>query len=424
MKVLHICTSDIQGGASRGSYSLHKGLLKSGIDSLMLVGNKKSDDFTVIGPHTKIQKAINQIKITLDKTPLFQYPLRSTDIFSPAWIPSQVDKQVAKIAPDIIHLHWVCGGFLRPETIKNFGNIPIVWTLRDMWALTGGCHYSQTCEKYQHSCGACPQLSSQTENDISRKVWRRKHQSWQELNMTIVPISHWLADCTSKSSIFKDKRIEVIHNAIDESIYKPISKDIARNILNLDQNKNIILFGALNAVRDTRKGFQYLVSALKKLSDEGLEKTTELLIFGASEPQHPPQLGMKSHYMGALHDDITLALAYSAADVMITPSTQEAFGKTAMESLACGTPVVCFDTTGLKDIVEHMKNGYRAECFSSDDLAQGIFWVLEDKHRWISLSQRGREKVEMEFTLKAQAAKYLHLYEDILSNKLSNNAKH
>jgi glycosyltransferase involved in cell wall biosynthesis len=421
MKVLHISASDIQGGASRGSYSLHKGLINSGIESLMLVAAKKSDDFTVIGPQTKIQKAVHSIKTRLDQIVLLKYPRRSSDIFSPALIPSQVAREVAKISPDIIHLHWVCNGFLRPETIGKFGDIPIVWTMRDMWALTGGCHYSQTCEKYHHSCGACPQLGSDMQNDLSRQVWTHKQKSWQHLNMTIVPISHWLADCASKSSLFKDQRIEVIHNALDESVYKPIAKNIARNILNLDQNKNIILFGALKAVQDPRKGFQYLVSALKKLSDEDIGKTTELVIFGSSEPQYPPQLGMKAHYMGVLHDDITLALAYSAADVMITPSTEEAFGKTAMESLACGTPVVCFDTTGLKDIVEHKRNGYRAKCFSSDDLAQGISWILEDKDRWLSLSQRGREKVEMEFTVKAQSKKYLQLYEDILRNKLNSN---
>ncbi|MFM6749273.1 MAG: glycosyltransferase family 4 protein, partial [Dolichospermum sp.] len=419
MKVLHISTNDIQGGASRGSYSLHRGLLKSGIESLMLVATKTSDDFTVVGQNTKIQKVFNQIKPTLDHSVLLKYPNRSNDIFSPAWVPSQVDKAVTKIAPDIIHLHWICNGFLRPETFGKFNNIPIVWTLRDMWPFTGGCHYSQMCEKYKDSCGACPKLGSQTENDLSRKVWKRKHKSWQDINMTIVPISHWLADCARSSSLFQDKRIEVIHNALNESMYKPISKNIARNILNINQNKNIILFGALKAVGDTRKGFQYLASALKKLSDldEGFCKTTELLVFGSSEPNEPPELGMIAHYMGVLNDDITLALAYSAADVMITPSTEEAFGKTAMESLACGTPVVCFDTTGLKDIVEHKRNGYRAKCFSSDDLARGIAWVLEDKPRWVALSQCGREKVENDFTVKAQAEKYISLYQSLITNK-------
>jgi glycosyltransferase involved in cell wall biosynthesis len=118
--------------------------------------------------------------------------------------------------------------------------------------------------------------------------------------------------------------------------------------------------------------------------------------------------------MGRLNDDIALALLYAAADVMVVPSLQEAFGKTAIESLACGTPVVSFDSTGLKDIVEHENNGYRARCFSSEDLGAGIHWVLENSERWQKLSRRAREKVEEEFTLEVQARAYLKLYQEIL----------
>ena len=317
-------------------------------------------------------------------------------------------------------MHWICKGLLRPESLAKF-NKPIVWTLRDMWAFTGGCHYTGNCTKYQENCGSCPQLGSNTNNDLSRQIWYRKKKAWQELDLTIVTISHWLAECAKQSSLFSNKRVEVIHNAVDESKFKPIPKNIARDILNLPQDKKIILFGAINATKDPRKGFQYLIPALKKLSNNGWQEATELLIFGAYRPKEPLNLGMKSHYMGRLYDDPTIALTYASADVTVIPSIQEAFGKTALESLSCGTPVVSFDSTGLKDIVEHQENGYRAKCFSSDDLACGIAWVLENKQRWQTLSQKAREKVEREFTLKTQATKYSNLYREILNrhNSLS-----
>ena len=413
MKILHLNQGDTNEGAARGVYWLHQALLAAEVESKMLVQKKHSNDFSVFGPETVMQKVLARLVPELDKIPLFFYPKRQKYLFSPSWIPSQIINQVQTINPDIINLHWICKGFLRPESLPKFSQ-PIVWTIRDMWALTGGCHYTGGCLKYQDKCGGCPQLVSNVEQDLSRKLWSRKQKAWQELNLTIVTISNWLADCARQSSLFHDKRIEVIHNGIDESKFKPIPKNIARDILNLPQNKKIILFGAINAVKDKRKGFQYLVAALKKLSSSGLDKTTELLIFGSSEPKNPPDLGMKAHYLGQLKDDPTIALTYASADVTITPSVQEGFGKTALESLACGTPVVSFDSTGLKDIVDHQKNGYRAQCFSSDDLARGITWVLENDSRWLDLSHQARKKVEDEFTIAAIAAKYIKLYQEIL----------
>lgn len=418
MKILHLSQSDIEGGAARGAYWLHNALQQAGVESQMLVASKDSPDPAVIGPSGKVRKGLQELRCKIDGFPLSFYPDRDP-LFSLSWLPNNTVKKVNSIAPDIINLHWLGLAFLTPESLAKF-KPPIVWTLRDMWAFTGGCHYTGNCENYLTQCGACPALKSDKPNDISRQFWAKKFKAWQDLNFTVVTISHWLADCAKESSILKNKKIQVIHNALDESKYKPMPKKIVRDILGLNPDKKIVLFGAVNATSEKRKGFQYLVTALNKLALSGLSENIELVVFGASKPKNPPDLGMNVTYMGWLNDDISLALLYAAADVMIVPSLQEAFGKTAMESLACGTPVVSFDSTGLKDIVEHQKNGYRAECFSSEDLANGIRWVLEDEERWQALSRRSREKVEQEFTLEVQARSYLKLYEEILqsSNEL------
>jgi glycosyltransferase involved in cell wall biosynthesis len=413
MKVLHLNFSDTEGGAARGAYWQHKALLKAGVQSNMLVANKKSDDFMVIGPQTRIEKGINLLRPVLDTLPLVFYPKRDTYIFSPAWLPNTVKRQVDRINPDIVNLHWICGGYFRPESFRRFKRI-IVWTLRDMWAFTGGCHYANECKRYEDSCGFCPQLHSKKENDLSKKLWGRKFRAWKDVDMTIVAISHWLAECARSSSLFKNRRIEVIHNGLDEKLFKPMPKKVVREILGLPLNKKIILFGALNALTDKKKGFEHLRLALEKLVSSGRGDSTELVVLGSSEPKDAPNYGMNVRYMGRLHDDISLATAYAGADVTVVPSTQEAFGKTAIESQACGTPVVCFDTTGLKDIVEHKKNGYRARCFDCNDLTNGIAWVLQDEKRWQALSKRAREKVEQEFTLEVQAKKYIALYEELL----------
>ena len=131
------------------------------------------------------------------------------------------------------------------------------------------------------------------------------------------------------------------------------------------------------------------------------------MIFGASRTAQPIDVGFKSHYLGHLHDDIALTLAYSAADVMIVPSIQESFGQTASEALACGTPVVAFNATGLMDIVDHQHNGYLAQPYESVDFAHGIAWVLEDRERHAELCRQARRKAEHQFALASQARRYL-----------------
>lgn len=419
MKILHLSTDDtgIGGGAFRGTYWLHKSLQGAGVNSQILVANKYSEDPTVLGPKTVSQKLFNKLILPqLEKLPLSSYKEKDKGLFSPAWVPTNIDRQVQKIDPDIVNLHWICRGFVTPENLQKFQK-PMVWTLRDMWAFTGGCHYAQDCTKYVNTCGSCPHLKSDRESDLSRKLWQRKNKAWQNLNLTIVTISDWLASCAGQSSLLKNYPIEVIHNALDHTRFKPIGRPIAKEILGFSPSQKIVLFGASN-IQDGVKGFSYFISALQKLGQQGWGEQLHGVIFGGSQPLNPPDPGVATTYMGPIQDDIALNLIYAAADVTVMPSIQEAFGKIAMESLACGTPVVSFDSTGLKDIVEHQKNGYRAQCFSAEDLAQGIAWVLEDQERHQCLSKRAREKVEEEFTFEVQSRRYLKLYEQVLSRSI------
>jgi glycosyltransferase involved in cell wall biosynthesis len=336
-------------------------------------------------------------------------------MFSSQWFPDALAPAVAQLNPDVINLHWICNGYLRIETLAKFKK-PIVWTLQDMWSFTGGCHYSQGCDRYIESCGKCPQLHSDQEADLSRRVWQRKQKAWKNLNLTIVTPSNWMADCVKASSLFRDRRVEVIPFCLDIQKYKPIAPQQARDWLNLPQDKQLVLFGALAATKDYRKGFHLLHSALQKLSQSGWQDRLELVVFGADEPEQPMNLGFKAHYLGSFSDDIALALVYSAADVMIVPSLQESFGQTASEALACGTPVVAFNATGLKDIVDHQLNGYLAQPYDAEDLARGITWVLEDRDRQQKLCFQAREKAEREFKLELQAHRYQSLYQEILGS--------
>jgi glycosyltransferase involved in cell wall biosynthesis len=413
MKPLLISTSDIGGGgAARAAYRLHRGLQNIGVESQMLVQDKQSDDCTVIAPESKVSKGISKLKPTLDSLPLQLYPQRDRSTYSVQWLTDKLASQVAQINPDVINLHWINNGYLKIETIAKF-NKPIVWTLHDMWAFTGGCHYNGDCINYINSCGACPQLHSNKEKDLSRWIWQRKAKAWQNLNITIVTPSHWLSKCAASSSLLKDTRIEIIPYGLDTKQYKPIEKSVARSILGFPQDKQLILFGAMSATSDPRKGFNLLQSALQKLSQSGWGDQVELFIFGASQPKTLPELGFKSHYLGRLNDDISLSLVYAAADVFLAPSVQDNLPNTVMESLACGTSCVAFDIGGMPDMIDHQQNGYLAKSFDVEDLARGIAWVLEDEERLRKLGVNGREKVEQNYTLEINSQNYLSLYENL-----------
>lgn len=417
MKVAHLCATDLDGGAARASYRLHKGLRSIGVDSFMLVGRKLSDDDTIYSTaRYKLQKLINYSRSTLDSIPLLAYKNRPHTVFFPTWVPERTRLNPLIAAADIVNLHWISGGFLRPESLPGL-NKPMVWRLSDMWAFTGGCHYAGECRRYENECGFCPQLGSKKRSDLSHWLWKRKQRSWRGLDLTIVAPSAWLAECAKRSLLFKNIRIEVIHNGVDVNKFKPIDKKLARELLDLPLNKKLILFGAINALNDPRKGFIHLEKALTYLSSSSCKQEIEIAIFGSSTPSRKPDLGFPIHYLGHLHDDISLYICYSAADIFVAPSIEENFSSAVLESLACGTPVVAFNIGGMPDLIEHQGNGYLAQPFDERDFAKGIAWMLEENKRQIELSLRAREKALKEFTLEMQVNSYLKLYHELLDDQ-------
>lgn len=417
MKVLLLNSSDTDGGASRAAYRLHKGLQSIGVSSQMLVENKMSDDQAVISSQSMLANKFGKVISILSNLPLRRYPHRDPVIFSPQWLPDTIPDKVATIQPDIINLHWVCGGYLQVESVAKF-NQPLVWTLHDMWAFTGGCHYSESCDRYTQSCGACPQLKSQREKDLSRWVWKRKAKTWKNLNLTLVTPSQWLAECVSYSSLLKEYRVEVIPNGIDPQRYKPIPREWARKVINLPQDKLLLLCGGTSVTSHRWKGFNLLVPALQRLSQSPQWKEQlEVVVFGSSQPQNPVDVGFKTHYLGRLGDEISLATVYAAADIFVAPSVQDNLPNTVMEAIACGVPCVAFKIGGMPDMIEHGSNGYLAQAYEIEDLAKGIAWVLENPERYQKLSERARQKAEQEFTQEIQARRYLSLFEDVVVHK-------
>lgn len=409
MKVLHVSISDGGGGAAMGAYRLHQGLRRAGVESEMLALRKVTEDPSA----HRLSDALNRWERMrrrwaerrhqreLRRNPrvktsgqwslnLYRYPIADA---------------INSFAADIVQLHWVGDNFLPIQELVKI-RAPIVWTLRDMWAFTGGCHYAGECANYRARCGRCPQLVESSPSDLSSRIQAEKRRAWSNLPLTIVTISEWLADCARASSLLGDRRIEVIGNPMDPRVFKPLERAAARRAFNLPQDKRLILFGAIGGASDPRKGFRYLAEALAKLELDG---QAELVVFGSARHEEI-DVGLPARQLGRFQDEVSLSLLYSACDVYVLPTLQEALGKTLQEALACGAPCVTFAGTGPDDMVAHRRDGYRARMGDSADLAAGIEWTLAQ----VWSREELRQRIVAKYGVERISARYVQLYESLV----------
>jgi len=411
MKVIHLNHSDINGGAARAAYRIHHALRASGVDSRMWVNKAAAGDWTVEGPSSKREKVLAAIRPQLAEPLVGLLKTGNPIIHSPAVVPSNWVKRINASDADVVHLHWVQGEML---SIADIGRIekPIVWTLHDMWAFCGAEHYTEEF-RWREGYRRDNRPPYESGFDLNRWTWQRKRKHWQR-PMHIVTPSRWLGDCVHESALMRDWPVSVVPNCLDTDRWSPLDQSLARELLELPADMPLLLFGAIGGGRDPRKGFDLLQAALQHLRDESSVLGLELVVFGQRAPQSQPSLGFPIHYTGHLHDDISLRALYSAADAMVVPSRQDNLPNTAVEAHACGTPVVAFNTGGLPDIVEHQCTGYLAKAFETEDLAQGIAWVLAQRASG-QLGQQARERAVARFSEGVVAQGYGVVYEQCVA---------
>ncbi|WP_299356966.1 glycosyltransferase family 4 protein [Mucilaginibacter sp.] len=418
MKVTLINTSDAGGGAPAACMRLLKALVGQKTDAALLVQDKKTIDDNVQGIATSFVTRLKaQINFLRERIPFILFHEKDKSVrfaFSPANSGTSIKNNFLVTGADILHLHWTNSGFLSITDLKELVDTgkPIVWTLHDMWAFTGGCHYSGICDNFMRECGNCPFLRDADENDISHIGWLRKAALFKDAkNITFVTCSQWLAGVAKQSSLIKDFRIEAIPNPIDIDIFSPKDKAAAREKRGIDADAKIILFGAAN-INDKRKGITYLVDALNILkANYPQSEKIEIVIFGKNKHFDVTQLPFKVHELNLISSQEELADVYSMADLFITSSLEDNLPNTVMEALACGTPVVAFNTGGIPEMVDHQQNGYLAQFKSAGDMAKGLQEVLNGDAK---LSGNARQKVLDNYTNEKVAQQYINLYQSII----------
>jgi glycosyltransferase involved in cell wall biosynthesis len=328
---------------------------------------------------------------------------------SSAILPSRWPARINQSDADLVHLHWLNAEMMSVEDIGRIQK-PIVWTLHDMWAFCGAEHVSID-NRWREGYTAANRPNHESGFDLNRWVWNRKRKAWKKPVQIVTP-SSWLANCVRQSALMGDWPVTSIPNAIDTESWQPIDRTHARNLMGLPQDAKLIAFGAMGGGQAHHKGYDLLLAALGHL--RGQFPGLEVIVFGMARPRDVSDLGFPIHYTGHLHDDLSLRALYSASDAMVIPSRIDNLPNTGVEAMACGTPVVAFDTCGLPDIVIHQQTGWLAKAFDTENLARGIQWVLADESRHTQLCQASRAAAVARYAYPVVAAQYKALYERVL----------
>jgi glycosyltransferase involved in cell wall biosynthesis len=408
-KVVHIqYSTEAAGGAA---LRLQQAFINAGIQSQIISLQKDLPPVQNVIYLGKKERAIARINTRIQNWRNKKIPAQY-GLFSHSVLSNNILNNNAVAEADIIYIHWVLNGFL---SIKNFQqlvqlNKPVIFFMHDMWGITGGCHYSFDCENYKTGCNNCQMFPDrQRHHLLPAKNYRKKMKLYDGANnFYFVSPSRWLYNTARQSLLTKNKPLFYIPNVLDAKVFKPYNKTVARQLLNLNENEIIIAFGAVS-VTSPYKGWPYLVEALKLLKQQDTSDNISVLIFGSGYSKTVDDaIPFKKKFMGYLSDEYSTALVYNAADVFIAPSLAEAFGFVIMESLSCGTPVVGFNTGGIRDMIDHKKNGYLAEYKNTNDIVTGIKYCIENKLEGYMLP---------EFDQASSIEKHKHLFNFIDNQK-------
>ena len=415
MKILHVATTD-SGGAGIGMLNIHKALLSHGIDSKILLARKTTSSDTIFQmepnsrmfhwssnrflrkiqrfarnrgylktPVEQIHDKINMSSKLCDVPVCFTSPVSTYDM---------VDHPLVKEA-DIIHLHWV-GDFLDYKSFFSKIDKPVAWTLRDENPGLGGFHYRTDKNNY-----------GKYYEELEDTFFRIKANAIMDNDkLSLVALSDIMIDFCKNVSHLSNKRIYKIYNSIDSNSYFPTEKRTARQVLGFDDNVFTISFVSV-FLSDHRKGLDNLMKAV-----ELVEFPVRILCVGKND-FFKDERGDVFCY-GSIENSRLLSLIYSASDVFVNPTLKESFGKTNIEALMSGVPVIS-TSEGIAPEVIDDECGYLIENTEPQKIAAAIKYVKDKSYN----RELIRNKVKDLFSPNKIANQHIDMYNDIISHYTS-----
>ena len=415
MRIAQFSYSSTVGGASRAVRKLHDALVASGHDGRLVVADRSGNDYTD-SPVSAAEALWDTALAYADGgLSLLQRPADRA-LRGVATLPTPLERRLRREHPDVVNMHWVGLG---TASVAQLGRImathPTVWSLHDMWAMSGAEFYGEETSTTRRQSGytRANRPASDRGLDIDRWVWQRKARRFTT-PAHIVTASRWMAGLVSDAQLTADWPVSVIPYSIDLDLFQPADNTVTRKSLGLTGDDKVVLFGANKGPADPRKGWDLLVEALRRLWEEG--QRFHLVVFGNPDKSQESLVPFPIKWLGNIGSDEQLADTYRLADLIAIPSRADNLPLTGLESQACGIPVVAFDTAGMPDVAVHRETGYLAQPFDIVDLAQGMSWILSDNSARQTLSSRARTRAEELWKPATIAWKYVEVYQQAIAS--------
>ena len=405
MRILQIHKHDYpSSGGAIVMLRLHHGLKKAGFDSKILSAVKKleTDDSIAIPRSRGLESQLRRFTARLGLNDIHcvsSFGIRHNKVY---------------LDTDILHLHGIHGGFFSYLALPSLTKSkPTVFTLHDMWAFSGRCAMSYDCDRWKIGCGKCPYPDAHPaiRRDGTHIEWKLKDWVYSRSDLTIVTVSKRQTE-QARQSMLKRFPIHWIPNGVDCEIYHPLDSERCRALLGIPSAKKVLMFASMG-LHYFSKGGDLLLKALQGLP-KSLKAETVLLLLGHGGEAIAETAGLQTLRLGYISNDRRKTVAYSAADLLVSPTRAEAFGLVILESMACGTPMVSFDVGGVPDLVRPGITGYLAEPENAEDLRDGIVQLLEDEPQRSYMSQKCREIALKEYTLELQVQRHIELYRQLV----------
>ncbi|MCB2225914.1 MAG: glycosyltransferase [Desulfarculaceae bacterium] len=403
------------GGAGIAALRVHQGYLRAGYQS----------SFYVLEPGQDSAYLPLALPSSFDTTQLFWTPwlfehwgnLADQDKMSLGGCPlfSDTLSGIACLSPraeeiktaDLIHVHWMPGTLFAPGFFDLLRDKKVIWTLHDMNAFTGGCHYHLTCRNFETGCGNCPLLAQPGADDLTRKAVEFKRELYNQLDLRIVTPSQWLADNAAASALLKDFPISVVPNIHDLEIFHPMERKALRQehgILPAD----LVILAGMEHFQNKTKNSQGLVKALELLAEARPKTMPTVITFGQGEVSIK---GLSHRHLGYITSQEKLADWYAMADLFVHPSLLDNLPNTLCEAQCCGTPVVAFDVGGNREAFLPDSSGFLVAEKSPQALMLAMMQAIKRRGRLKRMRKKAHKFAAERFADQAVIPQYLAVAE-------------